>query len=146
LISLEQLHFLSDSVLGLTFLVASLAGWLFHRSHFCTMGAISDWVIMGDSGRAKQWALAIAVAIFGFGLMSWMGWVSPLNTIYANTQLPWLSLLLGGLLFGVGMVLGSGCASKSLIIPVRCGGRRGGVGDLVDQWGDGVFARAPRNP
>ena len=115
MISLEQLHFQSDSVLGLTFLVASLAGWLFHRSHFCTMGAISDWVIMGDSGRAKQWALAIAVAIFGFGLMSWMGWVSPLNTIYANTHLPWLSLLLGGVLFGVGMVLGSGCASKSLI-------------------------------
>lgn len=79
------------------------------------MGAISDWVIMGDSGRAKQWTLAIAVAIFGFGLMSWLGWISPLNTIYANPQLPWLSLLLGGVFFGVGMVLGSGCASKSLI-------------------------------
>ncbi len=115
MITLEQLHLLSNSVLALTFLVAAVAGGLFHRSHFCTMGAISDWVIMGDSGRAKQWATAIAVAILGFGLMSWVGWVSPLNTIYASPQLPWLSLLLGGLLFGVGMVLGSGCASKSLI-------------------------------
>ena len=79
------------------------------------MGAISDWVIMGDRGRAKQWALAIAVSILGFGLMSWLGWVTPLNSIYANTQLPWLSLLLGGGFFGAGMVLGSGCASKSLI-------------------------------
>ena len=114
-ITLEQLQHQSDGVLGLTLLVASWAGWLLHRSHFCTMGAISDWVIMGDRTRAKQWMLAIAVAILGFGLMSWMGWISPLNTIYASAQLPWLSLLFGGLLFGSGMVMGSGCASKSLI-------------------------------
>lgn len=112
LAQLQQLHL---GVLGLTFVLATLGGVLFHRSHFCTMGAISDWVIMGDSTRAKQWALAIAVAVLGFGAMAGLGWVSPFNTIYANPRLSWLSLLLGGVLFGVGMVLGSGCASKSLI-------------------------------
>ncbi len=115
MISLEQLQLQIDWVQGLTFVVASGVGWLFHRSHFCTMGAISDWVIMGDTARAKQWALAAAVAMLGFGAMSSLGWISPLNTIYASTELTWLSLLLGGVLFGVGMVLGSGCASKSLI-------------------------------
>lgn len=115
MISLEQLQLQIHVVLGLTFLVACGFGWLLHRSHFCTMGAISDWVIMGDTTRAKQWALATAVAMLGFGGMSWVGWISPLNTIYASAQLSWLSLLLGGVLFGVGMVLGSGCASKSLI-------------------------------
>lgn len=114
-ITLEQLQHQTLAVLGLTFLLASLAGALFHRSHFCTMGAVSDWVIMGDSTRAKQWALAVAVATLGFGLMAWCGWISPLSTIYASHQLPWLSLWLGGLLFGVGMVLSSGCPSKSLI-------------------------------
>jgi uncharacterized protein len=114
-ITLEHLQVQSYTVLGLTFWVTGGLGWLLHRSHFCTMGAISDWVIMGDSTRAKQWALAISVAVLGFGLMSWLGWVSPFNTIYANAQLLWLSLCLGGMLFGVGMVLGSGCASKSLI-------------------------------
>ncbi len=114
-ITLAQLQLQTLAVLGLTFLLACMAGVLFHRSHFCTMGAISDWVIMGDNTRAKQWALAVAVAMAGFGLLAGLGFISPLNTIYASSQLAWLSLLLGGGLFGMGMVLASGCPSKSLI-------------------------------
>lgn len=137
MISLEQLQLQTNGVLGLTFLLATLAGALFHRSHFCTMGAISDWFIMGDTHRAKQWAMAVAVAVLGFGFLSWRGAISPLNTIYANLQLSWLSLLLGGFLFGVGMVLGSGCASKSL---VRLGG--GNLKSLVVLMAMGISALA----
>jgi len=133
----EQLQQLHHGVLGLSFLLATLGGALIHRSHFCTMGAISDWVIMGDSTRAKQWALAIAVAVLGFGIMAWLGWVSPLNTIYANPQINGLSLLLGGLLFGAGMVFGSGCSSKSL---VRLGA--GNLKSLVVLMAMGVSALA----
>jgi len=136
-ISLEQLQLQTNGVLGLTFLIATLAGALFHRSHFCTMGAISDWFIMGNTQRAKQWAMALAVAVLGFGFLSWRGEISPLNTIYANPQLSWLSLLLGGFLFGVGMVLGSGCASKSL---VRLGG--GNLKSLVVLMAMGISALA----
>jgi uncharacterized membrane protein YedE/YeeE len=136
-ITLEQLKFQIDGVLGLTFLLATLAGALIHRSHFCTMGAISDWFIMGDTQRAKQWAMAIAVAVLGFGFLSWQGVISPLNTIYNLPQLSWLSLLLGGFLFGLGMVLGSGCASKSL---VRLGG--GNLKSLVVLMAMGISALA----
>jgi hypothetical protein len=136
-ISVEQLQLQNAGVLGLTFLFAALAGVLLHRSHFCTMGAISDWVIMGDKTRAKQWAMAIAVAVVGFGLLTWGGAISPLNTIYASPQLNWLSLLLGGFLFGLGMVLGSGCASKSL---VRLGG--GNLKSLVVLMAMGISALA----
>ncbi|WP_416234947.1 YeeE/YedE family protein [Limnohabitans sp.] len=101
------------------------------------MGAISDWVIMGNTQRAKQWAMAVAVAVLGFGFLSWRGVISPFNTIYANPQLSWLSLLLGGFLFGVGMVLGSGCASKSL---VRLGG--GNLKSLVVLMAMGISALA----
>lgn len=137
MISLEQLQLQNWAVLGLTFLLATMAGVLFHRSHFCTMGAISDWVVMGDNTRAKQWAMAIAVAVGGFGLLTWTGAISPLNTIYASPQLSWLSLLLGGFLFGLGMVLGSGCASKSL---VRLGG--GNLKSLVVLMAMGISALA----
>ncbi len=98
-----------------SFAISFLAGVLIHRGHFCTMGAISDWVVMRDATRLRQWALAVAVAMAGFGLMAWLGWISPLNTIYASFQVTWLSALLGGSLFGVGMVLASGCSSKSLV-------------------------------
>lgn len=137
MISLEQLQLQHQGVLGLTFLLATLSGALFHRSHFCTMGAIGDWVIMGDTTRAKQWAMAVAVAVLGFGFLAWRGDISPLNTIYASPQLNWLSLLIGGFLFGLGMVLGSGCASKSL---VRLGG--GNLKSLLVLMAMGISALA----
>jgi hypothetical protein len=101
-------------VLGLSFFLALAAGALLHRSHFCAMGALSDVFVMGDGTRLRQWVLAVAVSVAGFGLMTGMGWISPLNTLYAATQLNVLSLGLGGVMFGAGMVLASGCVSKSL--------------------------------
>jgi uncharacterized membrane protein YedE/YeeE len=48
-----------------------------------------------------------------------MGWVQAQNSVYAAPRLLWLSHSVGGLLFGFGMVLASGCGSKTL---VRIGG------------------------
>jgi hypothetical protein len=66
-----------------------------------------------------MWVLAVAVAIVGFNGMVGMGWIEARHSNYAGAQLRWLSLITGGLLFGFGMVLASGCGSKSL---VRLGG------------------------
>lgn len=114
-ITLDEVRDLTYQVWAASFALSALAGVLIHRGHFCTMGAISDWLVMRDATRLRQWALALAVAMLGFGLMAWAGWLSPLQTIYASPQLSWLSALLGGSLFGVGMVLASGCSSKSLV-------------------------------
>jgi hypothetical protein len=67
----------------------------------------------------RMWALAIGVAMLGFNTMVYLGWVEAGKSIYAGSRLIWLSNLLGGALFGVGMVLASGCGSKTL---VRIGG------------------------
>jgi uncharacterized protein len=135
--SMAQLQAQSLEVLGLSFSVAFVWGVVLHRSHFCTMGAISDVLIMGSSTRLRQWVLAVAVAVLGFGLMTGLGWISPLNSIYASTQLNWLTLLLGGALFGMGMVLASGCTSKNL---VRLAG--GNLKSLVVLLSMGIFALA----
>jgi uncharacterized protein len=111
----EQLQWQTVAVLALAFAASTGLGFLLHRSHFCAMGAVSDWFIMGNTHRARQWALAVAVATLGFGALMGLSGISPLHTIYNTQRLPWLSLLMGGLLFGVGMVLASGCASKSLV-------------------------------
>ena len=115
MITMAALQAQSLEVTALTLLLGLMMGGLLHRSHFCTMGALSDWVIMGDTTRLRQWALAIAVAVLGVGTLSGLGLISPLNTLYAADRLPWLSYGLGGTMFGVGMVLASGCASKSLV-------------------------------
>ncbi|MFO1219596.1 MAG: YeeE/YedE family protein [Burkholderiaceae bacterium] len=114
-----QLHALTSQVLWAAFALAVAFGAVAQRSHFCTMGALSDVVNMGDWSRVRQWALAAGVAVLGFQAMAGLGWVDAGKSIYAAPRLVWLSHAVGGLMFGFGMVLASGCGSKTL---VRLGG------------------------
>lgn len=102
-------------VLWASLITCVLFGAIAQRTHFCTMGAISDVFNMGSWVRMRMWGMAIGIAMIGFYLMAWMGWIDPTKTIYFNTRILWLSALLGGALFGFGMVLASGCASKTLV-------------------------------
>ncbi|PVY81444.1 hypothetical protein C7414_101182 [Cupriavidus alkaliphilus] len=106
---------LSRSVLLSTFVLTFLFGAVLQRTHFCTMGAVSDIVNMGDWSRMRMWVLAIGVAMIGTGVLAWNGAIDPTKTIYAASKLAWLSALAGGLMFGFGMVLASGCGSKTLV-------------------------------
>src|SRR6202008_2623668 len=86
-----------------------------NKTRFCTMGAVADWVNMGETSRLRMWLLAIAVAILGAAGLQLAGLVDYSKSIYTTPNFTWLSYLVGGLLFGVGMTLGSGCGSKTLI-------------------------------
>ena len=79
------------------------------------MGAVSDWVNMGDTSRLRMWLLAMAVALLGSSALHLAGIVDLSKSIYPGPNFTWLSHLVGGFLFGVGMTLGSGCGSKTLI-------------------------------
>ena len=103
----------------LAFALAAVFGAVATRVNFCTMGAISDAVNFGDWRRMRMWVLAIAVAIAGAAALQNAGLVDLSKSLYTGTRIAWLSLLVGGFLFGFGMTLGSGCGSKTLI---RIGG------------------------
>lgn len=106
---------LQTTVLWAAFAVSLVFGFITQRTHFCTMGAISDIVNMGSWVRMRMWGMAVGVAILGFHLMGWLGWVDTTRTIYSSGRIIWLSALVGGGLFGFGMVLASGCGSKTLV-------------------------------
>ena len=116
---MTELVTLTKEVLGAFFLGGLLLGAISQRTHFCTMGAISDVVNMGDWTRARQWLCAIGVAMIGFAALADFGLIDPSKTLYASPRLMWLSTLVGGLMFGYGMVIASGCGNKTL---VRMGG------------------------
>ncbi len=103
------------------FALALLLGAAANKTNFCTMGAVSDWVNMGDLGRIRAWLLAIAVAMLGVVILETMGLINADAAFppYRSSQLVWAENLLGGLLFGIGMTLASGCGNKTLI---RIGG------------------------
>jgi uncharacterized membrane protein YedE/YeeE len=102
-----------------SFALAFVFGAIGHKTNFCTMGAVSDWVNMGDLNRMRMWLLAIGVAILGANALHLAGQIDLSKSIYPGPNFTWLSYIVGGFLFGVGMTLGSGCGSKTLI---RIGG------------------------
>lgn len=97
------------------FALGCVFGAVAHRSGFCTMGAVSDVVLFGDWRRMRLWVLAMAVAILGAQAVHLLGWVDLGATIYTAPRFVWLSHLVGGALFGIGMTLASGCGNRNLV-------------------------------
>ena len=104
-----------------TFVIALIMGAVVNKTNFCTMGAVSDWVNMGDTGRLRAWLFAIAIGVLGVMGLEAAGLVNVTSTFppYRQNNLVWLENVVGGVLFGIGMTLASGCGNKTLI---RIGG------------------------
>ncbi|RLJ20272.1 hypothetical protein DJ030_07115 [bacterium endosymbiont of Escarpia laminata] len=101
--------------------VASIMGFVAAKTNFCTMGAISDWINMGDTNRLRTWFLAMVVGIVGVMVLEGLNLFSLDSTRppYRSSMFPLVDYVLGGLMFGVGMTLASGCGNKTLL---RIGG------------------------
>lgn len=114
-------HFENPAVLvaWLGFLLAFVFGYVANKTSFCTMGAVSDVVNMGEWGRMRAWLLAIAVAILGTNLLVYFSYLDVNQTFYTRGTVYWFGALVGGALFGVGMTLAGGCGQRTL---VRLGG------------------------
>jgi uncharacterized membrane protein YedE/YeeE len=106
---------LSTIVVTGGFVLAFIFGFVAIRANFCTMGAIADIVNMSHWGRMRMWLLAIAVAIIGASVLQATGQVDLSQSIYQRPRLQWLSAIVGGGLFGVGMTLAGGCANRNLL-------------------------------
>lgn len=116
ILSIKVVMAISGAVVGLLF------GFVVERTNFCTMGAISDATAFGDFRRVRAWVLAIAVAVLGTQALHLLGLVDLQKSIYLGTSVGWLGGVIGGLMFGFGMTLAGGCASRNLV--------RFGAGDL----------------
>jgi uncharacterized membrane protein YedE/YeeE len=105
----------SGTVVAGGFVLGLVFGAVAQKSNFCTMGAVSDIVNLGHWGRMRMWMLAVAVAVLGSAALSYAGLVDLSKAVAMRPTLPWLSLTVGGLLFGVGMTLTGGCPSRNLV-------------------------------
>lgn len=99
------------------FVIAFIMGAIVNKTHFCTMGAVSDWINMGHTGRFRAWGLAIGVALLGVVILEMLGMATANGSYppYRNGQLIWAENLLGGILFGIGMTIAGGCGNKCLV-------------------------------
>ncbi len=101
------------------FFIALVFGFVGNKTHFCTMGAISDVVNIGARGRMGSWFAGIGIAVLGVQILRSLGFISLGESMYLSTQFLILSYILGGFIFGIGMTLAAGCGQRNL---VRVGG------------------------
>ena len=73
---------LAHTVAAGAFALAFIFGAVGNKTNFCTMGAVSDWVNMGDTSRMRMWLLAIAVALLGTSALALAGVVDLSKSIY----------------------------------------------------------------
>lgn len=105
-------------VLSVVFVIAVVMGAVANKTNFCTMGAVSDWMNMGDTGRLRAWVLAMAVALIGVIVLEAVGAINLSGETfpqYRSANFSWPRYIVGGLMFGFGMVLASGCGNKTLV-------------------------------
>jgi hypothetical protein len=114
-VSEAELAALRSTVLWSAFALAFAFGAVLQRSRFCIMGAVADLVNFGDSTRMRQWLLAIAVAIVGTQVLAAGGRIDMGDSFHTGPRVLVASTLLGGALFGFGMVLAGGCSSRTLV-------------------------------
>ena len=112
---LSNLHLVA--LLG--FIIAMVFGFIGNKTHFCSMGAISDVVNMGSKGRLGAWFLAIGIAILGAQFLFLRDMVDLNASVYLSPNFYFLSYIMGGVIFGIGMTLAAGCGQRNL---VRLGG------------------------
>ncbi len=78
----------ASTIVWLGLAIGAVFGASSQRTSFCTMGAVSDAVNIGDWTRMRMWALAIATAILGTGALQALGLFDPAKTIYTGARLP----------------------------------------------------------
>ena len=86
-------------------------GFVMHRSRFCMSRVVREPLMTGEGEMTKAFMLAIAVGVPTGSVLLHGGVMDPYLALPARF---WLGSLIGGLIFGVGMVLGGGCATGTL--------------------------------
>lgn len=86
-------------------------GFVMHRSRLCFARAIREPFMTAEGLMTKAMIVAILVGTLFGSILLQKGTIDPYVAI--STRF-WLGSLVGGLIFGVGMVLAGGCASGSL--------------------------------
>ncbi len=87
-------------------LVGALFGFSLQRGRFCMNSAFRDIIVGRDFNLVKAVGVALLVETLGFSIMAMTGVIK-----MAPPALMWGAEGVGGLLFGMGMVLAGGCAS-----------------------------------
>jgi len=114
---------MSALLLALTGLcIGTAAGFFVRLARLCSFGAVEDALMGGDTRRLRIFGLALGIALMGTQALVIGGVLDPELTNYTGAALPLASIMIGSVLFGIGMAMVGTCGFGSLV--------RLGAGDL----------------
>lgn len=99
------------AVRALIVLAGFAIGFIMHRSRLCFARAFREPFVTGEGEMTKAVILALLIGLPLAALLFQKKIIDPYVAIPATF---WIGSLLGGLIFGIGMVFAGGCASGSL--------------------------------
>lgn len=95
--------------------VGLLLGLVLQRSGFCARAALAIAFEGKDNARLRAYLLAVAVALVGTQVLAGLGLVDLSGTPYLRASVPMIGLVIGGVVFGAGMMLAAGCPSRLMV-------------------------------
>jgi len=87
-------------------IIGAIFGFILQRGRFCMNSAFRDILLLKDYKLAKAVTVSLAVLMVGFAIFAFGGII----TLSPKPFKP-IAAIVGGLVFGIGMVFAGGCAS-----------------------------------
>ena len=97
-------------------LIGALFGFFAQRSRFCLRAAVLEFWRGQFAEKLSVWLLAFSTAVVGVQALILLGWLDVSQARQLASRGSLSGAAVGGLLFGVGMILTRGCASRLLVL------------------------------
>lgn len=97
------------------FILGTLFGIVAQKNQFCFSGSIKDYILTKSTKRASSVVMAMLVAVVATYFVSSIYELDLTSTNYHKQNANYFTIILGGLLFGAGMMLADGCSNRHLI-------------------------------
>lgn len=97
-------------------LIGLLFGGIGQRSGFCFLRGLNGLWLQQDARKLKMFFMAMATALLATQLLVWVSGLDLGRAHYLQRNPAWLAIVLGGAMFGYGMVLSNACGARSLVL------------------------------
>jgi len=114
-ITLSQNIEIFETVNLFALLIGIIFGVVAQKTQFCFSGSIKDYLLFSSTRRASSVIMAMIVAVIGTYILGEYFEVEFSEALWRKDEINYFSIILGGILFGTGMVISDGCSSRHLI-------------------------------
>ncbi len=94
-------------------------GFMAQRSRFCLRSAVIEFARRQPGGKLTVWLFAFATAVGATQLLAWAAWFDASTARQISARGSLSGAAIGGLLFGIGMILARGCSSRLLVLAAQ---------------------------